>query len=127
MTIQLPDEDQLRTEWDDDITANREPPPMTARMRRGIMLSAAGLVMLGALVLFAAESLVAPGGWSLPAWLWPIPLVLGIALMGLGFGVMVDEGARINREDSEADGAFGETDDVDRPDDNSPDNAENRE
>ncbi len=120
MMIQLHDDDQT-SERDIDLTNDGSQSPMTPRMRRGIVWSAAGLLTLGVLVLFAAESLVAPGGWSLPAWLWPIPLVIGIALTGLGFGVMVDEGARINRADSEADGAFGQSDDESAFDNNSRD------
>lgn len=99
---------------------------LTARTRRGMVWTATGLVILAALALFAAETLAVPGGRALPAWLWPTGLVIGVTLTGLGFGVMIDEAARINREITEADHAFGEQDDEyefdahDQPIDQSP-------
>lgn len=81
---------------------------MSPRMRSGVYWTAAGLLVIGATVLLAAESLLDPGGWSLPAWGWPVPLVAGIAAIGFGFGVMAQESARQQQSDVEAHDAFAE-------------------
>lgn len=78
------------------------------RMRSGIIWTGGGLLTLAGTILFAAESLISPGGWSLPVWLWPLPFVLGVAAIGIGFGVMVDESVRQQQADAEAHDAFAE-------------------
>lgn len=108
MTTQLQNGDQTETRPE---SADPGESMLTARTRRGMVWTATGLVILAALALFAVEALSVPGGRALPRWLWPTALVMGVAFTGVGFGVMVDEAARINREITEADHAFGEQDD----------------
>ncbi len=81
---------------------------ISSRMRSGIVWTGGGLLTLAGTILLAAESLIAPGGWSLPVWLWPVPLILGVVAIGFGFGVMVDESAKQQQDDIEAHDAFAE-------------------
>ena len=86
---------------------------MTRRMRRGVSWTAAGIVILAVLMLLATGGLAVPGGMRLPVWAWVTSLSVGVSLVGLGFGGIVDEAARLNREEVEADRASQNLDELD--------------
>lgn len=108
MTVHLHESEESSLPIDHELGRELKTNEITSRMRTGIVWTGGGLLTLGGTILLAAESLIAPGGWSLPVWLWPIPLVMGMAAIGFGFGVMVDESARQQQHDIEAHDAFAE-------------------
>jgi hypothetical protein len=99
-----------------DTTFGTRSPGMTRRMRRGVVRTAAGIVLLSIVTILAMGGLAMPGGVKLPGWAWIVSLATGVSLVGFGFGTIVDEAARLSREEVEADRVSQKLDEGDEPD-----------
>jgi hypothetical protein len=108
VTIQFFDNDPLNTA-DEPRCAETAPLPITARMRRGIIITSAGLVLLVGVAVCAVDAVMTRRGMPLTNWLWPLPLVAGVLLTGLGCGWMLEECARQSRDEDPAE-SFDEKD-----------------